>query len=232
MRVVVLAESEIGDFGADLVLHELRDENLRVLGAATGTSPLPVYQALEERWVPAMVELSVFALDEYVGLGHTHPQSYHSIVENEVVARLRLDSRRIHVPDGDAVDLEKAGRQYDAAIQGAGGIDLQILGIGSTGHIGFNEPGSSFASRTRVTALTDRTRRDNSRFFASFDEVPTHSITQGLGTIMEARKILLIARGAQVLLSLARLASSSRSATSAAKGESPSAPARLGGAAE
>lgn len=168
-----------------------------VLGLATGSTPLPVYTAL--RSTLAGVDVSRvrgFALDEYVGLDPRHPESYRSVIHREVVEPLGLDAERIHVPDGRLAGIEDAGEEYERAIAAAGGVDLQLLGIGTDGHIGFNEPGSSFASRTRVKTLTRQTRDDNARFFASPDEVPRHCITQGLGTILDARHLVLLAFGA------------------------------------
>ena len=167
-----------------------------VLGLATGSTPLPVYEALESRLAGVDVsQVRGFALDEYVGLDPAHPESYRSVISREVVEPLGLDPRRIHVPNGASEGIEHAGPDYEAAIAAAGGVDLQILGIGTDGHIGFNEPGSSFASRTRVKTLTQQTREDNARFFVSIDDVPMHCITQGLGTILEARHLVLLAFG-------------------------------------
>jgi glucosamine-6-phosphate deaminase len=118
------------------------------------------------------------------------------VIDREVVAPLGLDPDRVHVPGDDGGPVATAGQRYEEAIRAAGGVDLQILGIGRTGHIGFNEPGSSLASRTRVKTLTDATRADNARFFDSVDEVPRHCLTQGLGTILEARELVLLAFGA------------------------------------
>ncbi|UYO96263.1 glucosamine-6-phosphate deaminase [Microbacterium sp. M28] len=167
-----------------------------VLGLATGSTPLPVYEALKSRLAGVDVsQVRGFALDEYVGLDPAHPESYRSVITREVVEPLGLDPRRIHVPNGASDGIEHAGPDYEAAIAAAGGVDLQILGIGTDGHIGFNEPGSSFASRTRVKTLTQQTREDNARFFDSIDDVPMHCITQGLGTILEARHLVLLAFG-------------------------------------
>lgn len=167
-----------------------------VLGLATGSTPLPVYRALRDEL--AGVDVSAvrgFALDEYVGIDPEHPQSYRSVIADEVVGPLGLDASLVRVPDGSAADVERAAEEYDAAIASAGGIDVQILGIGTDGHIGFNEPGSSFASRTRVKTLTRQTREDNARFFDSPGDVPKHCVTQGLGTILEARHLVLLAFG-------------------------------------
>ena len=167
-----------------------------VLGLATGSTPLPVYQALRSELAGRDVsQVRGFALDEYVGIDPHHPESYRSVITREVVEPLGLDPSRIRTPDGTPEGIEHHGEEYEAAIREAGGIDLQILGIGTDGHIGFNEPGSSFASHTRVKTLTEQTRRDNARFFASVDDVPMHCITQGLGTILRARHLVLLAFG-------------------------------------
>jgi glucosamine-6-phosphate deaminase len=167
-----------------------------VLGLATGSTPLPVYEALRPRLAGTDVSrVRGFALDEYVGIDPRHPQSYRSVITTEVVEPLGLDPERIHTPNGDLASIAHAGEDYERAIADAGGIDLQILGIGTSGHIGFNEPGSSFASRTRVKTLIEQTRRDNARFFDSIDDVPMHCITQGLGTILSARHLFLLAFG-------------------------------------
>jgi glucosamine-6-phosphate deaminase len=169
-----------------------------VLGLATGSSPADIYAELAGRVADGALELSgvtCFSLDEYVGLPADHPQSYAAVLRRTVVEPLGLDPARVHVPDGRAADLEKAAGEYEDAIAAAGGVDVQILGIGANGHIGFNEPTSSFASRTRIKTLAPRTRADNARFFASPDEVPTHCVTQGLGTILEARELVLVAQG-------------------------------------
>jgi glucosamine-6-phosphate deaminase len=137
----------------------------------------------------------VFALDEYVGLPRGHQESYAEVLRRTFTEPLGLDPAQVHTPDVFAEDLATAGDAYEEAIRQAGGVDLQILGIGTNGHIGFNEPTSALNSRTRVKTLTTRTRIDNGRFFASPDEVPHHCLTQGLGTIMDARHVLLLAQG-------------------------------------
>ncbi len=167
------------------------------LGVATGSTPLPVYQALATHRESGVdfSSMSAFALDEYVGLSVDHPEGYSNVIEREVTVPLGLDPERVHVPDGSGADIATAGARYEQALVDHGGVDLQLLGIGTTGHIGFNEPGSSFASLTRVKTLTVRTRADNARFFASPEEVPIHCVTQGLGTILRARHLVLLAFG-------------------------------------
>ncbi|MGO3648389.1 glucosamine-6-phosphate deaminase, partial [Agrococcus casei] len=145
-----------------------------------------------------------FALDEYVGLPAGHPEGYASVVAREVVQPLGLNPQLVRVPNGEANEGEASCADYEAAIREAGGVDLQLLGIGSTGHIGFNEPGSAFDSRTRVTELAESTRRDNARFFDSIDDVPTHAATQGIGTILEARQLVLLAFGESKAQAVAR----------------------------
>jgi len=170
-----------------------------VLGVATGSSPLSTYDGLARLIAARELDLTkatVFALDEYVGLPDGHPESYHEVIRRTVTEPLGIDPSRVHVPDGSADGLATAGERYEAAIAAAGGVDVQILGIGANGHIGFNEPISSLTSRTRVKTLTQRTREDNARFFDSLDDVPRHCVTQGLGTIMAARRVVLVATGA------------------------------------
>lgn len=194
--VIVTDKAAAGELVADAIVQLIQRNPGAVLGLATGSTPLPVYRALESRL--AGVDLSGvqgFALDEYVGLEVSHPESYRSVITREVVEPLGLVPSQVHVPAGALETIQHAGDDYEAAIDAAGGVDLQILGIGTDGHIGFNEPGSSFASRTRVKTLTEQTRRDNARFFDSIDQVPTHCITQGLGTILRARHLVLLAFG-------------------------------------
>lgn len=192
--VIARDEAEVGERAADAIVAALAGRPEPVLGVATGSSPLSTYAALAARGLD-WSRTSAFALDEYVGLPEDHEQSYHRVVDAEVTQRLGLDPARVHVPDGNADDLEVECERYELEIRDAGGVDVQILGIGSNGHIGFNEPASSFASRTRIKTLAPRTRRDNARFFDSLDEVPVHCLTQGLGTIMDARRVVLVAIG-------------------------------------
>ena len=200
MEIVVLdTAEEVARVAADRIAALVRRRPEAVLGLATGSSPLGTYGELARRVARGDLDLSrvrAFALDEYVGIPAGSPQGYAAVLDREVVRPLRLDPARVRVPDGSADDLETAADVYESAIREAGGVDLQLLGIGANGHIGFNEPTSSFTSRTRVKTLTARTRADNARFFASADDVPVHCLTQGLGTILDARELLLVAQGA------------------------------------
>lgn len=195
MAEVVIVESAdaAGELAADAIEHLVRSTPDAVLGLATGSTPLTTWRALAGRGLD-LSRVRGFALDEYVGLPVGHPESYRSVITREVVEPLGLTPSLVRVPADDG-PLETAGPDYERAIEAAGGVDLQVLGIGRTGHIGFNEPGSSFASLTRVKTLTEQTRADNARFFDSIDEVPMHCVTQGLGTILRARHLVLLAFG-------------------------------------
>jgi glucosamine-6-phosphate deaminase len=194
-EVVILDSREAaGGLGAEFVARLVATKPDAVLGLATGSTPLPLWRALAARSLD-LSRVRGFALDEYIGLPPGHPESYRAVITREVVEPLGLTPSLVHVPGDDAGPVEGAGERYEAAIAAAGGVDIQVLGIGRTGHIGFNEPGSSLASATRVKTLTEQTRLDNARFFDSLDEVPRHCLTQGLGTILRARHLLLFAFG-------------------------------------
>jgi glucosamine-6-phosphate deaminase len=198
VRIIVLPTArDAAEVGAAVIAERVRSNPATVLGVATGSSPQPLYAALAERAAAGLDFGAVtgFALDEYVGIDPAHPESYHSVLERDVVTPLGMRPEAMNVPDGLG-DPAVAGAAYDAAIAAAGGVDLQILGIGANGHLGFNEPGSSFASRTREVTLTAQTRDDNRRFFdGDLDAVPLSAMTQGIGTILEARSLLLVANG-------------------------------------
>ncbi|KFI73468.1 glucosamine-6-phosphate deaminase [Bifidobacterium mongoliense] len=205
--IIVKDEQEAGELYGRCVADLITKNPQAVLGLATGSSPLAAYKALAKIVHDEDIDVSHvrdFALDEYLGLPITHPQSYHSTIERTVVEPLGLDPALVHVP-GDVINgaplsdgriIQEAGPAYDRAIEEAGGIDVQILGIGTDGHVGFNEPGSSLASGTRVKTLAEQTRIDNARFFGDdVNAVPTHCITQGIGTILKARHLVLLAFG-------------------------------------
>lgn len=184
---------------ADAVEALLRAKPDAVLGLATGSSPLALYAELVRRHAQeglSFARARAFLLDEYVGLPAGHPERYASVIDRELASRVDFAPGAVRGPDGDAADVPAACAAYDEAIRAAGGVDLQVLGIGTDGHLAFNEPGSSLASRTRIKTLTEQTRRDNARFFGGdVDAVPRHVLTQGLGTIMEARHLVLLATG-------------------------------------
>lgn len=182
---------------ARIVLERIREGRVRVLGLATGGTMVPFYASLVATAHAARLSfrsLSSFNLDEYAGLASAHASSFHAYMERNLFAHADFDPARIHLPDGNATDLNTEAIRYERAIAASGGIDLQVLGIGRNGHIGFNEPGSSFASRTRVVALSPQTRIDNAADFAG-EPVPERALTMGIATILEARELVLLATG-------------------------------------
>ncbi len=200
MEVIISDTKESASRAAAQVVARLvREKPDAVLGLATGSTPLPLYQELVRMHREEGLDFSrvtTFNLDEYIGLPRDHEQSYHSFMWENLFSQINIDPVRVHIPDGMTDDVPGFCAAYELKIREAGGIDLQILGIGSDGHIGFNEPGSSFASRTRIKTLTQRTVEDNARFFGGRGEdVPRHCITMGIGTIMDARVNLLLAFG-------------------------------------
>jgi glucosamine-6-phosphate deaminase len=200
MEVVILADAkEIAGVAADAVGTLLGRKPDAALGLATGSSPMAIYDELAARHDAGLISFRQargFTLDEYVGLPADHPEQYRNVIDRVFVSRVDFAAGAVQGPDGLADDIPAACAAYETAIREAGGVDLQILGIGTDGHIAFNEPGSSLASRTRIKTLTKQTRMDNARFFGGdIDSVPTHCLTQGLGTIMEARHLILVAIG-------------------------------------
>jgi glucosamine-6-phosphate deaminase len=205
--IIVHSTAQLGLHGADAIALAVAHNPRAVIGVATGSSPLAVYAELARRVAARSLDLggvTAFALDEYLGLPLDHPQSYAAFIRREVTTQLRLDATRVHVPDGNTDNPEASCAAFERAIDTAGGIDVQILGIGSNGHVGFNEPTSSLSSRTRIKTLSDETRADNSRFFDDAQSVPSRCITQGLGTILEARHVVLLAQGVHKSEAVAR----------------------------
>jgi glucosamine-6-phosphate deaminase len=195
MEVIIQPTAEKSTVIAARIIGRLiRNKPEAVLGLATGSTPLLLYKKLIEMNLD-WSGLTTFNLDEYVGVQPDHPQSYHAFMQDNLFRHVNLRPLATHVPDGMSTDLPLFCKNYEAEIRAAGGIDLQLLGIGTEGHIGFNEPSSSLASRTRIKTLTQQTRRDNARFFGSEEDVPFHVVTMGIGTIMEARVTLLMAFG-------------------------------------
>ncbi|NMW89564.1 glucosamine-6-phosphate deaminase [Mobiluncus curtisii] len=192
--------AELAVVAAEAICEVYADNPAAVLGVATGSSPLPIYQELSRRVQAGSLSLrhaKAFQLDEYVGLPQDHPEVYHNFIRREFASITDIDPSQVYGEDGLASDLLEECRRYEQAIVDAGGIDIQILGIGVDGHIAFNEPGTSLNSLTHPAVLTAQTRRDNARFFSGdIDKVPTHALTQGVGTILRARKIVLLATGA------------------------------------
>ena len=199
MEVIIQPTAkEASALASDIVARLIRSKPTAVLGLATGSTPVLLYKNLVARSRNGELDFSgitTFNLDEYVGLGADHPQSYHAFMRENLFQHINMDPKRIHIPNGMTKNIPAFCRDYEQAIEDAGGIDLQILGIGSEGHIGFNEATSSFASRTRIKTLTAQTIQDNARFFSSAEEIPKHVITMGIGTILSCRTCLLMAYG-------------------------------------
>jgi glucosamine-6-phosphate deaminase len=192
---------------ARIVAHDLRANPHLVLGLATGQTMERVYRHLVRMHKEQRLDFSLcstFNLDEYVGLMPSDPNSYRHYMEQHLFRQVNIDSRNTHLPNGMAQDLEAECRNYEAMIQRFGGIDLQLLGIGKAGHIGFNEPLSALRSRTRVKALTPTTLKQNAALFGGEERVPRRAITMGVGTIIEARRCLLLATGASKVEVIAR----------------------------
>jgi glucosamine-6-phosphate deaminase len=195
MEIIIQPTPEAAtSIAAKLIAKLLREKPNAVLGLATGSTPLALYRelvALKLDWS----KVKTFNLDEYIGISPQHPQSYHSFMWGNLFQHVNILVKNVHIPDGMAKDIPVSCKLYEEKISAAGGIDLQVLGIGTDGHIGFNEPTSSLASRTRIKTLTQQTIKDNAHFFGTEAKVPHHVITMGIGTIMEARQNLLLAFG-------------------------------------
>jgi len=200
MKVLVLPDAAAATArAADILTEAIAARPDLVLGLATGGTMAPLYVALVERYragALSLAQVTSFNLDEYVGLAPDHPCSYHRTMAEALFDLTDIATGATHLPRGDAPDPKAEANRYEQQIRAAGGIDLQLLGIGTNGHIGFNEPTSSLASRTRIKTLTDATREANRRFFDNAEAVPRFAITMGIATILEARSCVLLATGA------------------------------------
>lgn len=203
MQIGIFENAEqAGQKAAEMIAQVVGDNPQAILGVATGSTPDPLYAQLRSWHKDGKLDLSAcqaYALDEYVGIAVDHPERYRNVLLKNLVWEnaTGLKAENLHTLDGNSTDLAQAAQSYDSEIQALGGVDIQILGIGSDGHIAFNEPGGSLTSRTHIEVLTEQTRKDNARFFNDdIDQVPTHCLTQGMGTIMSAKAIVLLATGA------------------------------------
>ncbi|NLP36362.1 MAG: glucosamine-6-phosphate deaminase [Firmicutes bacterium] len=189
---------QMSTWAAELVAQQIKEKHNSVLGLATGSTPEGLYRLLVQMYQEGKLDFShiiTFNLDEYLGLAPTHPQSYAYFMHQHLLDHVNLKPENIHLPDGLAQDLDAFCQKYEEQIIAAGGIDLQVLGIGRNGHIGFNEPHHYLSVGTHTVRLTEDTIEANSRFFNSKDEVPHQAVTMGMGTILKAKKILLLANG-------------------------------------
>jgi glucosamine-6-phosphate deaminase len=199
LEVIIQRDYEqMSKAAAQIVAEVLNTKPNAVLGMATGSTPLGLYQELVRLHTVEQLDFSrvtTFNLDEYVGLPGNHPQSYHYFMHEHFFQHVNIPRHNINIPSGTTSNYPAFCQWYEARIAECGGIDLQILGIGSDGHIAFNEPGSSLSSRTRLKTLSKQTIDDNARFFARRESVPVYAITMGVGTILDARKLVLVASG-------------------------------------
>ena len=196
--IIVDSYEEVGKIGADIIATRMLHKPDLVLGLATGSTPISTYSELVRKHKEGGLDFSklmTFNLDEYLGLPMNHPQSYYYFMWENLFKDVNINPENIHVPSGQILDHERYCESYEDEILQAGGLDVQLLGIGRDGHVGFNEPGSSLYSRTRLKTLTRETVEDNARLFDNPDEVPRFAVTMGVGTILDAHEVLLIANG-------------------------------------
>ncbi len=194
----VRSYEDLSKMAAGVVVEEIKENPQAVLGLATGSTPIGLYEQLIRDYQQGKVSfknVKTFNLDEYVGIHRSHPQSYYQFMRKHLFQSVDLSKNHIHIPNGQAEDPKKECERYEQLLQSQGPVDLQVLGLGVNGHIGFNEPGTSFHSRTHVVQLADSTREANARFFNSKEEVPKQAITVGIENIMESRQIVLLAYG-------------------------------------
>jgi len=200
VKVLTFATYEdMSKYAARMIADRIKAKPDLVLGLATGSTPVGTYKELARLHKEEGLDFSKvksFNLDEYLGLDGTHDQSYRYFMNTNLFDHINIDKANTRVPDGTAADPAKSCQEYEEAIKAAGGIDIQVLGIGGNGHIAFNEPGSPRDSRTRVVDLDQATIKDNSRFFDSIEEVPTQAVSMGMATIMECKEIILLANKA------------------------------------
>ncbi|MBW7909375.1 MAG: glucosamine-6-phosphate deaminase [Kiritimatiellae bacterium] len=208
MELIIQSDAQaVSVIAARYISHLLREKPNAVLGFVAGQTPIPLYKELVRKFREGHIDFSrvtAFSLDEFVGLPPDHPASYRSFMFKHLFEHINIPQKNIHIPDGMATDIPEHCRQYEAAIQKAGGIDLQILGIGVEGHIGFNEPTSSLSSPMRTKTLTPRTRRDFAPQFGGEERVPRYIVTLGLGNVLAARKCMLLAFGKRKANAIAR----------------------------
>ena len=198
MKVIKVKDyNELSKVVCEIFVEEIKKNPSLTLGLATGSTPIGLYQNLIKEYEKGNIsfkDVKTFNLDEYCGLERSHPQSYYTFMHENLFSKIDINLDNVHLPRTDGTDLEKLAKEYNELLL-QNQIDLQVLGIGSNGHIGFNEPGTSFDQETFVVELTQKTREDNKRFFNSIDEVPTHAITMGIKNILAAKKIVLLASG-------------------------------------
>ncbi|WP_063846108.1 glucosamine-6-phosphate deaminase [Paenibacillus sp. FJAT-27812] len=199
MRIAIFRDAGQADhIGAEILIHTIREKNNPKLGLATGSSPVGIYKRMVDIVRKSKVSLkhvSTYNLDEYVGLSKDHPHSYAAFMEEHLFRHVDILPEHVHIPSGTAESVEKECIRYEELLRETGNLDIQLLGIGLNGHIGFNEPGEHLSSETHLVTLTEETRSANAKWFHSDDQIPRQAITMGVGPIMKAGKILFIASG-------------------------------------
>ena len=199
MNVCVYPNGDLASIAAAvLIAGQVIDKPKSVLGLATGSTPLPIYRELIAMWHRGVIDfgsVTTYNLDEYVGLGPDHPCSYRRFMQENLFSHINVPQDNIHIPNGLAADVDAECAAYDAAIAAAGRLDLQLLGLGANGHIGFNEPAAVFTTHSYCVKLTEQTLKDNRRFFEDGAPMPTHALTMGIASIMQAKRIVLVATG-------------------------------------
>ncbi|MEC1303819.1 glucosamine-6-phosphate deaminase [Lysinibacillus capsici] len=201
---------EMSEVAATIFSKQIQEKPDSVLGLATGGSPVGMYKELVARHQAGHLsfkEVQTFNLDEYVGIEQSSPASYFTFMHENLFNFVDIQPKNVHLPNGQAANLAEECAAYDKSIEEAGGIDLQLLGIGVNGHIAFNEPGASFDAKTNIVELTESTRTENAIYFDDPSEVPTHAITMGIHSIMKAKEIVLIAFGEKKLAAIEKLKS-------------------------
>ncbi len=199
MQIIVCKNyEEMSKKGAQIIASQLTLKPDSVLGLATGSTPVGMYEILGDLCAKGELDfsrVSSYNLDEYYPITPDNPQSYKYFMEEKLFSKINIDKTRTHIPNGNSADPEKECKEYDEKVAASGGVDIQVLGIGQNGHIGFNEPDDALITGTHVTGLTESTIKANARFFDSIDEVPTKALTMGIATILTAKKIILLANG-------------------------------------
>ena len=199
MNVCVYPNGDLASVAAAvLIAGQVIDKPKSVLGLATGSTPLPIYRELISMWHRGVIDFKnvvTYNLDEYVGLGPDHPCSYRRFMQENLFDHINVPQGNIHIPNGLAQDVDAECAAYDAAISAAGLLDLQLLGLGANGYIGFNEPAAVFTTHSYCVRLSEQTLKDNRRFFEDGAPMPTHALTMGIASIMQAKRIVLVATG-------------------------------------
>jgi len=198
MKVIIVKDYDaMSEKAAEIIANKIKEKSNAVLGLATGSSPIGTYQRLVEMFRKGEISfrnITTYNLDEYCGIDRTHPQSYYYFMHDNLFNHVDIVEDNVHLPVANGTDLALCAKEYNDALNQVH-VDLQLLGIGGNGHIGFNEPGTSFDQETFVVELTEKTRQDNKRFFNSIDEVPTHAMTMGIKNIMKSDEILMLISG-------------------------------------